>query len=182
MPNSKSIAKDVVAEFLIDVRFQNMIKGMLSDVMEDKLAKINERLNRVERRCESIERRCDQQEGEVFTLNNKSDKQCETNSNLNFRIDTLEQRLYLTDKAMCDTQQYTRRNWVFISGIPESTETDSEGKLIPEDTDKVVIELAKKELNVDLEPEDIDRTHRGARQKRTKVSLASLLQSSQHTT
>ena len=167
-PNSKDIAKDVVSEFLVDVRFQHMIKGLLSDVIDDKLTKVNERLDSLERKCEGVNTRCDIQEGELFTFHKKTDSLCELCNKLEHRIDTIENILHQAEMAIVDTQQYTRRNCLLISGIPESIVKDEQGKLIPEDTDKVVIELAKKELGVELKPEDLDRTHRTAKSQNEK--------------
>ena len=50
-----------------------------------------------------------------------------------------------------DLEQYTRRNTIRINGVPFSKD---------EDTDQVVIDTINKELNIKIEKQDLDRTHR----------------------
>lgn len=47
----------------------------------------------------------------------------------------------------------TRRQNIRISGIPENAQPG-------EDTDSVVVDFAKTVLNVDIDPAEIDRSHR----------------------
>ena len=162
-PDSKTIAKDVVEEFLVDVRYQNMLKGLLSEVMDEKLTVVNNRLDKLEKRCEAIEERCDRDSGEVFDLKQESDSQRRNHNDLESRFEKLENRVHYAEVALCDIQQYTRRNCLLITGIPESNKKDDNGKFVHEDTDKVIIELAKNELELDIRPEDIDRSHRATR-------------------
>lgn len=62
----------------------------------------------------------------------------------------LEIRISKLEQAVDDTEQYSRRNSVRISNLPE---TDSE------DTDNLVLKVADV-LSIDLSPRDIDRSHR----------------------
>ena len=62
----------------------------------------------------------------------------------NSYIDQLESRID-------ELEQYSRRNCLVFSGI---TETENET------TDKAIIELAKNVMKVDLDPRDINRSHR----------------------
>ena len=50
-----------------------------------------------------------------------------------------------------DLEQYSRRNCLVISGIPE-TENES--------TDDIILDLVNKQLNTSLEAREIDRSHR----------------------
>ena len=55
-------------------------------------------------------------------------------------------------KASVDEQeQYSRRNCLRFHGVPETA---------GENTDKVIIELVKEKMGVELHPSDIDRSHR----------------------
>ena len=164
-PDSKTIAKDVVEEFLVDMRYQNMLKGLLSEVMDEKLTVVNNRLDKLEKRCEAIEERCDRESSEVFDLKKESDTQRRNHNNLENQFEKLENRLHYAEVALCDIQQYTRRNCLLITGIPESNEKDDNGRFVHEDTDKLIIDLAKNELEIDIKPEDIDRSHRATRAK-----------------
>ena len=73
-------------------------------------------------------------------------------------INSLEKKvLGLTEKAdklssLVDRQeQYSRRNCILIHGVKEKQN---------EDTDEVVITKIKSEMDLDISPGDIDRTHR----------------------
>lgn len=56
-------------------------------------------------------------------------------------------------------QQYSRRNALRIFGVPE-TNTDT-----PEDTDTVVRNIIRSELGVEVQPEEISRSHRVSRKQ-----------------
>ena len=94
-------------------------------------------------------------------------------SDLVSRVETLETNLdekdkkieYLSDE-IDELQQYGRRNAVVISGVPER-----EG----ENTDTIMLEIARDKMNISLEPHEIGRSHRlgpvrvGARKPRNIV-------------
>ncbi|XP_071485124.1 uncharacterized protein [Diadema antillarum] len=69
----------------------------------------------------------------------------------------LQQRLDEVDDELDDQEQYSRRHCLKIHGIAERPS---------ENTDDVVIQFAKDQLDVDIKPTDIDRHHRLARQNR----------------
>ena len=74
------------------------------------------------------------------------------------KISSLEEKfLGLTEKfdklsSLVNTQeQYSRRNCILIHGLKENQN---------EDTEEVVIDKIKSEMDLDISPGDIDRTHR----------------------
>ena len=80
-----------------------------------------------------------------FDMLNKQISALQTDLNEKNRyISTLEERID-------DLEQYSRRNCLVITGIPEKED---------EKTDEIILDIAKKQLNVDLQPTDIDRSHR----------------------
>ena len=64
-----------------------------------------------------------------------------------------EKRRYIStlEERIDDLEQYSSRNCLVITGIPEKED---------EKTDEIILDIAKKQLNVDLQPRDIDRSHR----------------------
>ena len=73
-------------------------------------------------------------------------------------INSLEEKvLGLTEKvdklsSMVDRQeQYSRRNCILIHSVKENQN---------EDTDEVVVNKLKSEMDLEISPGDIDRTHR----------------------
>ena len=73
------------------------------------------------------------------------------NDNLRKDIDKLTERLIKAESDNDALEQYTRRNSVRISGVPE----DVNG----ENADGIVLKIAE-ELDVPMSPDDIDRSHR----------------------
>ena len=65
-------------------------------------------------------------------------------------IDQSEQIHMLQNKSD-DSEQYSRRNCVRIFGFPESK---------GENTDDIVLKLAKEKLGINIDVSDIDRSHR----------------------
>ena len=67
------------------------------------------------------------------------------------RISSLEEEVNDLKAAMDDAEQYARRNCLILSGVEER-----EGEC----TDELVTNICKKELDIELTVEDIDRSHR----------------------
>lgn len=65
-----------------------------------------------------------------------------------------------------DLQQYTRRNSLRITGIPETTN---------ESTDQIILDLAHKHLDVALDCKDIDRSHRVGRSNNQARNIRPIL-------
>ena len=79
----------------------------------------------------------------LMILRNENEELRKTNSELETRLSVVE---YESDNL----EQYSRRNSLRISGIPEEPD---------ENTDQRVIQLAGG-LGIDISPNDIDRSHR----------------------
>ena len=66
-------------------------------------------------------------------------------------INSLNVRLDKADRALDCQEQYSRRNCLLIHGIDEENQ---------ENTDEVVINVLKKEMDEEITHQDIDRSHR----------------------
>ncbi|XP_041462187.1 uncharacterized protein LOC121413437 [Lytechinus variegatus] len=67
------------------------------------------------------------------------------------KIQQLESKLLKAEARVEDLEQYSRRNCLVIHGIKEN---------INEDTDQIISKLGKEKLDVDITPDNIDRSHR----------------------
>ena len=67
------------------------------------------------------------------------------------KIKRLESKLSNVEARVEELEQYSRRNCLVIHGIKENPQ---------ENTDELVCELAKDHLEVEIQPHDIDRSHR----------------------
>lgn len=72
----------------------------------------------------------------------------------------LQQNLAKTESDHDDLEQYTRRTNIRIFGIPEDQEVS---------TDNQVLEFLKTELGIELNPNDISRSHRIGAQRTTNT-------------
>lgn len=72
------------------------------------------------------------------------------NATLSAKCEELEQKVLKCQTVNDEQEQYSRRNCLRISGIPQQQD---------ECTDTIVLDIAEK-LSVDLKLEDIDRSHR----------------------
>lgn len=72
------------------------------------------------------------------------------NDNLKKSVTKLQDRVVKLEMIAYDNEQYSRRNCIRITGIPEDKD---------EDTNQIVLKMAR-DLNVDMKLEDIDRSHR----------------------
>ena len=85
----------------------------------------------------------------ITTLEESNQNLLATNKSLTARVAVLESQ---ADQA----EQYSRRNCLRISGIPEET---------GENTDNIVLRIAN-DIESDVRPQDIDRSHRVGNPKR----------------
>ena len=93
---------------------------------------------------EAIKEELKVQEKNFDSLNKQiSSLQADLNDK-NKYISTLEERID-------ELEQYSRRNCLIFTGIPEKDE---------EKTDEIIFDIAKKQLNIELQNSDIDRSHR----------------------
>jgi hypothetical protein len=77
-----------------------------------------------------------------------------------FRITNVANTLTNRSETIEDLQQYTRRNCVIVTGIPEE---------VDEKTDDAVIKIASEMMELPLEDTDIDRSHRIGRPRNGKA-------------
>jgi len=144
---SNEIADEMVRKLSTNHKFHDILKQVLAEVIDDRMNDEFEKLN-----------------GDMFDLNIENQSLKKENKKLQKRVDSLEQISYHDRLALIELQQFNNRNCLMISGIKEKPiEKDSQGKIInPENTDKVVIDLAREKLDLDLKETDFDYSHRMA--------------------
>ena len=72
-------------------------------------------------------------------------------NNLQTEVTQKNNHIMKLEKHIDDMEQYSRRNCLIISGLPESDN---------ENCDNTVIKFARDNLKIDLKPQEIDRSHR----------------------
>ena len=142
-------------------RFEKMEKLYIErlDKLEDKLQNNmklqNERLDKLEEEIQGIAtsqtRRIEQIESEMHDFGCQSTRLSTESASQQEQIDELLEELEIKSSVIEDLQQYSRRNCLVISGLPENK---------GEDTDEIIKEFAASKLDVAIDDTDIDHTHR----------------------
>ena len=153
---SQELVNKLVTLVKNDPGFMSLLKSSIEKLVSEKLVAITDKQDCLQEEQEKLK-------GEIHELNVSVNKLRRDVAELQNDRSILFEKEHNNKVNIIDMQQYTRRNCLLITGIPESTERDSEGKTIPEDTDKVIMSLAKDKLGIELQVQDIDRTHRASR-------------------
>ena len=102
--------------------------------------------------------------GEVLDLHKINKKLTKENEKKEQRITALEESDRLNRLSLIDNEQKRMNSYLMITGMPEKAKadnTDSEtAKTDPEVTDKVVVDLVRDKLGLELKEEDINLSYR----------------------
>ena len=136
------------------------LEGKLNEMEETQNCRMQTTESHLHKVKESHGRRIEQMEGEVHTLGCEN-IQLKTNlKSHEDQIDDLLGNLEATSMALEDQLQYSRRNCLVVTGVPE--------KKGVEDTDETIKSFAADKLGLEITDMDIDRTHRLGRRQGTK--------------
>ena len=132
MPDAaeKLTAGGFIDQVMASSDYRAFLKTLIAEVVDEKIMK----------RIEKCESDVHELAGRVTALESSSKE----NDDLVNGITNLE-------KEVNDIEQYSRRNSLRVSGIPEK---------LNESTDELVKKLAEDKLNVRIADQDIDRSHR----------------------
>lgn len=120
-----------------NAELQSIIESCIERVLDRKLDSFLKKVEENTRKIREVEQIIDSQSTKMKDLQTK--------------IDFLQNACNRMVKENNDLEQYSRRNCLRIFGIPE-TENES--------TDDEVIKFAKSRLDVQIDPSEIDRSHR----------------------
>ncbi|XP_071507433.1 uncharacterized protein [Diadema antillarum] len=126
-----------VRDFFSSQQFRDLLKSALVDAVTKELQTLRDQLEQTESRVMDLENEIKTKATIISSMQKEQERNKDEITNL--------------QRTLNDAEQYSRRNCLRLYGIPESDH---------EDTDEVMLDLASKELNVKLKPEDIDRSHR----------------------
>ena len=142
-------------------RFEKMEKlylerlEKLEDKLQDSMKSQNERIDKLEEEIQGIAtsqtRRIEQIESEIHDFGCQSTRLSTESASQQEQIDELLEEIEIKSSVIEDLQQYSRRNCLVITGLPERR---------GENTDEVIQNFAASKLDVVINDTDIDRTHR----------------------
>ena len=133
----EDLVSSVLEQVLRSQEFQDLLKSSVEKALSKVLVPLRENIEENKGRIHELECQVESLAKETTKL----DKLCDEMQRQN--IDLV--------KKLDDAEQYSRRNCLRISGVPET-----EG----ENTDELVLDIASSRLRVNISLSDIDRSHR----------------------
>lgn len=129
---------------------EELVKTIITNILssEDFISLIQRHVNSA---LEKVARQVEVNTAEILDLNIKYDKMSKGIEDINKELDQLREFKHKSSRDTNSLEQYTRRNSLRIFGIPVTKD---------EDTNNIIIKLASDKLEIQLSPEDIDRSHR----------------------
>lgn len=143
---NSALIQEIVKDILHNERFTSLVEES-----------VNKRMNEMELTIEK-------QKAEIFDLQNSNESKSKEISKLKEKVDNQQNHLQRLDNLANKQEQYSRRNCLRLFGC-----TERRG----ENTDKIVMDLVTGVLKVDLNLDDIERSHRvGKRKEETGGKVA----------
>ncbi len=141
----------LVSELITSDEYKNCIRTLLKETLQDELKTLYAEIKSLNEKVDNITEEVEQLKGENLQLQSDCEALQKTNSDNEKRISSLQKTLNERSETIEDLQQYTRRNCLIVTGLPEEK---------GEDTDQTIRKLAKDKMNIDLDERDLDRSHR----------------------
>ena len=117
---------------------ESQIKG------ESQLVDLKTSVDTISSQFEEYEKERAEREKKIKELEN-------TVTNLNEKVSILNKQVGDLDQKIEKQEQYSRRNCLLIHGVPENKD---------ENTDDLVVNIFKEEMDLEIFTDDLDRTHR----------------------
>lgn len=148
--------KTVIHDMMNNDEFKHFFKNLMREAVKEESQEYWERITTLEKQVFELNEEKDKMRGDIHELKNENEKLKEQNAAIKAQADTLQSEIEIRSMVLEDLQQYSRRNCVLLTGIPENKD---------EDTDKLVKDLCADKLSVPLDDTDIDRSHRVGKPK-----------------
>jgi regulator of replication initiation timing len=141
-----------VSEVIKNPDYKNFIKSLLEETVKEQLKTFAVEVSNLKEQVSKLKDEIDELKGEHHELACKNEKLASATSNNERITQQLAHTLTARSLAIEDLQQYTRRNCILVTGVPE-VQGD-------ENTDEIIMELANEKMNIPLKEDDLDRSHR----------------------
>ncbi len=132
--------------------YKQFIQTLLKETIKDELKYLHKEVDNLKQKVTNMEEEIERLKGENHDLKIDYDKVKEESLQNQQTLTSMQNHLKRREQIVEDLQQYTRRNCVIVTGVPEAGKN--------EDTDSKIKELAKDKMDLNIEDIDLDRTHR----------------------
>ena len=133
-----------VTELTQHQELPDLIKKAIKEAVREELKEFQQQISKLTDRVE-------QNESKILSLEVANDTKTNKISAMEKQLSLQAEQIATLKKSSQDAEQYSRRNCVRVFGIQETAE---------ENTDSIILNIAKEKLGVDLGIQDIDRSHR----------------------
>ena len=157
--------KDLIHDMMHNEDFKLFFKTIMKEAIKEENTEYRERISELEKQVFNLNEENEKMKGDMHELKCSNEKLEEKNTSLQSQADNLQSEVELRSMVLEDLQQYSRRNCVLVTGVPEEKD---------ENTDELIKHLSTDKLEVPLADEDIDRSHRvGNQRQRVKRGQSS---------
>lgn len=130
--------------------------------MTDQLRQLNEEVKDLQEEVRKLNEDVEILKGDNHQLKCDCEELVEKEKHQAMKSYDLGFTLQARSQTIEDLQQYTRRNCVIVSGVPEEK---------GENTDDKVIKLANEKMDIPLDETDLDRSHRTGKGNQEMANL-----------
>jgi uncharacterized protein YoxC len=159
MAATTTSSSNFVLEVINNEQFKDCIKSLMKESLREELKEINREVNTLKEEVSKLRDEVDELKGSNHELQCKTDKLTQADMQRHMYTSSLANQLHARSQTIEDLQQYTRRNCVLVTGVPEKTD---------EKTDAEIIKIANDKMKLPLTEEDLDRSHRIGRARAGK--------------
>ena len=156
MVTDEDKGKTVIHDMMHDEEFKCFFKTLMKEAVKEENNEYWERITVLEKQVVDLTEEKEKMRGDIHELKCANEKLEQQNTSVQAQADNLQSEIEIRSMVLEDLQQYSRRNCILVTGIPEQK---------GENTDKLVKELSAERLEVPLNDEDIDRSHRVGKPK-----------------
>ena len=140
---SSEITQIPIPELLINKDFLDLIKKTIKKTIREEMQELKQEFAKLSKQVES-------NETNIVSLQIETYRKNQQITDLEKQLKTQEESTNILQNKCNDAEQYSRRNCIRVFGVPETT---------GEQTDDVIMSIAKEKLGVELQPKDLDRSH-----------------------
>ena len=163
--------KDLIHEMMHNEDFKLFFKTIMKEAVKEENTEYRERISELEKQVCNLNEENEKMKGDMHELKCSNEKLEQKNTSLQSQADNLQSEVELRSMVLEDLQQYSRRNCVLVTGVPEEKD---------ENTDELIKHLSTDKLKVPLADEDIDRSHRVGKPKTKGKARAIIVKFTRH--